>query len=76
MVVDAEVNKEQGRPLFGVDGEVCSKKCLTGPTLLEMSGYRVYQDLGECDGDVRQLTFHDVFHSQRRAGSLSLEGTV
>ena len=40
MAVDAEVNKEQGRPLFGVDGEVCSKKYLTGPTLLEMSGYR------------------------------------
>ena len=39
MAVDAEVNKEQGRPLFGVDGEVCSKKYLTGPTLLEMSGY-------------------------------------
>jgi len=36
VAVDAEVNKEQGRPLFGVDGEVCSKKYLTGPTLLEM----------------------------------------
>ena len=45
MAVDAEVNKEQGRPLFGVDGEVCSKKYLTGPTLLEMSGFRVNQDL-------------------------------
>ena len=30
--------EEQGRPLFGVNGEVCSKKYLTGPTLLEMSG--------------------------------------
>jgi len=25
VVVDAEVNKEQGRPLFGVNGEVRSK---------------------------------------------------
>ena len=40
MVVDAEVNKEQRRPLFGVNGVVRSKKDLTGPTLLEMSGYR------------------------------------
>ena len=38
MVVDAEVKKEQGRPLLGVNGAVCSKKDLTGPTLLEMSG--------------------------------------
>jgi hypothetical protein len=38
VVVDAEVNKEQGRPLYGVNGEVRSKKDLTGPTLLEMSG--------------------------------------
>ena len=45
MAVDAEVNKEQGRPLFGVDGEVCSKKYLTGPTLLEMSGYHINCDL-------------------------------
>jgi hypothetical protein len=30
---------EQGRPLFGVTGEVRSKKDLTGPTLLEMSDY-------------------------------------
>ena len=34
MVVDAEVKKEQGRPLFGVNGEVLLKKYLTGPTLL------------------------------------------
>jgi hypothetical protein len=26
VVVDAEVNKEPGRPLFGVNGEVRSKK--------------------------------------------------
>ncbi len=38
MVVDVEVNKRRGRPLFGEDGEVYSKKYLTGPTLLEMSG--------------------------------------
>ena len=47
MVVDAEVNKEQGRPLLGVNGEVRSKKDLTGPALLEMSGNRVYQDLNQ-----------------------------
>ena len=39
MVVEAEVKEEQGRPLFGVNGVVRSKKDLTGPTLLEMSGY-------------------------------------
>jgi hypothetical protein len=39
-----EVNREQGRPLFGVNGEVCKKvgakkkKDLTGSTLLEMPG--------------------------------------
>jgi hypothetical protein len=38
VVVEAEVKKEQGRPLFGVEGEVRSKKDLTEPTLLEMSG--------------------------------------
>jgi hypothetical protein len=27
VVVDAEVNREQGRPLFGVNGEVCKKSC-------------------------------------------------
>ncbi len=52
MVVDAEVNKEQGRPLFGVDGEVCSKKCLTGPTLLEMSGKATNQELAEQNSGV------------------------
>ena len=48
MVVEAEVKEAQGRPLFGVNAEVRSKevkKSLTGPTLLEMSGKRVYQDL-------------------------------
>ena len=39
MVVEAEVKEEQGRPLIGVNGVVSSKKDLTGPTLLEMSGY-------------------------------------
>ena len=34
------------RPLPEVEGEVCQKKDLTGPTLLEMSGYRVNQELG------------------------------
>jgi hypothetical protein len=27
VVVDAEVNREPGRPLFGVNGEVCKKSC-------------------------------------------------
>ena len=40
MVVDAEVHKEPGRPLFGVNGVVRSKKDLTEPTLLEMPGKR------------------------------------
>ena len=39
VVVEAEVKTEQRRPLSGVNGEVRSKKDLTGPTLLEMSGY-------------------------------------
>jgi hypothetical protein len=47
VVVDAGVNKKQrGRPLLEVDGEVCSKNYLTGPTLLEMSGKRTNQELG------------------------------
>jgi hypothetical protein len=33
------------KTLFGVYGEVRSKKDLTEPALLEMSGFRVYQDL-------------------------------
>jgi hypothetical protein len=41
VVVEAEVKKEPGRPLFGVNGEVRSKKDLTGPTLLEISDYHV-----------------------------------
>jgi hypothetical protein len=46
VVVEAEVKEEQGRPLIGVNGVVCSKKDLTGPTLLEMYEYGVNQDLG------------------------------
>jgi hypothetical protein len=38
VVVEVEVEEEQGRPLQGVNGEVYSKRDLTGPTLLEMSG--------------------------------------
>ena len=45
MVVDAEVKERQIRPLFGVKEEVLFKKDLTGPTLLEMSGYPTYQEL-------------------------------
>jgi hypothetical protein len=41
VVVDAGVKKKQrGRPLLEVDGEVCSKNHLTGPTLLEMQASR------------------------------------
>jgi hypothetical protein len=42
VVVDAAVKQEPGRSLIGVNGEVRSKrlkKSLTGPTLLEISGY-------------------------------------
>jgi hypothetical protein len=39
VVVEAEVKEEEGRPLIGVNGVVCSKKDLTGPTLLEMYEY-------------------------------------
>ena len=46
MVVEAEVNERPGRPLFEVNGEVCSKKNLTGPTLLEMSGIPVSLRVG------------------------------
>jgi hypothetical protein len=38
--------KKNTKPLFRVNGEVRSKKCSTGPTLLEMSGSRcIYQAL-------------------------------
>ena len=37
--------RKRTRPLFGVNGAVCSKKNLTEPTLLEMSGTSVNQDL-------------------------------
>jgi hypothetical protein len=39
--------------LFGVDGEVRSKKDLTEPALLEMSGNGIYQD---CDARDCRLT--------------------
>jgi hypothetical protein len=45
VVVEAEVKEEQGRPLFGVNGVVRSKKDLTGPTLLEMYDYSTNQVL-------------------------------
>jgi len=43
VVVEAKVKEEPGRPLFGVNGGLCPKNDLTGPTLLEISGYGVYQ---------------------------------
>ena len=36
---------EHGRPFFGMAGEVRSKRDLTEPTLLEMSGKWTYQEL-------------------------------
>ena len=49
MVVEAE-DQEQIRPLAGVEGEVCFKKDLTGPTLLEISDFPKNQDFGQrCD---------------------------
>src|ERR1700732_2800715 len=36
VVVDAEGERKRTRPLSGVNGEVRSKKTLTGPALLEM----------------------------------------
>jgi len=39
VVVEASAIEEQGRPLFGVKGEVRSKRDLTEPTLLEMPDY-------------------------------------
>ncbi len=44
MVVDAE-DQEQIRPLAGVEEEVCFKKDLTGPTLLEISDYQALGSL-------------------------------
>ncbi len=38
VVVDAQDKEEQRRPLFGSERRSMLKKCLTGPTLLEMSG--------------------------------------
>jgi len=43
------------RPLLGVKREVFSKKGLTEPTLLEMSGYPTYQDLVSRTGGVHPL---------------------
>ena len=44
MVVEREVNRtNQTTP--GSGGRSLFKKSLTGPTLLEMSGLRVYEDL-------------------------------
>jgi len=45
VVVNAEVKKEQGRPLFGVK-EKCAQKNLTEPTLSEMSGKLTRLPLG------------------------------
>jgi hypothetical protein len=61
VVVDAGVNKKQrGRPLLEVDGEVCSKNYLTGPTLLEMSGKPTYQELAsfEHEGYTSSIISH------------------
>ena len=44
MVVDAE-DQEQIRPLAGGEGEVCFKKDLTEPTLLEISGNPTSREL-------------------------------
>jgi hypothetical protein len=41
-----ETERERKRKaLLGEKKEVCSKKSLTGPTLLEMSGYATNQEL-------------------------------
>jgi hypothetical protein len=41
-----ETERERKRKaLLGEKKEVCSKKSLTGPTLLEMSGNATYQEL-------------------------------
>jgi hypothetical protein len=53
VVVDAGVKENRTRPLFGVNGEVCSEKLkmsLTESALLEMSGKCVYQDLAMTSG--------------------------
>ena len=44
MVVDAEANKEPGRPLFGVNGEVRSKKFDRADIVRDV-GFGVNQDL-------------------------------
>jgi hypothetical protein len=53
VVVDAGVKtKQRGRPLLEVDGEVCSKNHLTGPTLLEMSDLPTNQSPGGTEKDL------------------------
>jgi len=44
VVADAEVN-EANQTTLGTERRSVVKKSLTGPTLLEMSGYPTYQDL-------------------------------
>jgi len=71
VVVEAEVKEAQGRPLFGVNAEVRSKevkKSLTGPTLLEMSGFgSVHQVLSP---SVRAEDLVATAPSQAKAASL------
>ena len=47
MVVNAEVN-ETNKTTPGSERRSLLKNCLTGPTLLEMSGFPTYQELTNC----------------------------
>jgi hypothetical protein len=73
VVVEAEVKEEPGRPLIGVNGVVCSKKDLTGPTLLEMYGYFDISGLWPTGGSLGLLWAMEEAHVYGLAENMPLD---
>jgi transposase len=65
VVVDAEVNREQGRPLFEVSGEVCKKNCAKNKKGL---------DRADIVRDVGMITCEASSARKRRLGHISKQG--